>query len=328
MRPVTGMSPAEAPRSPLVDAPLIGPQLQQRWDLHHATWFTLMGVGGGIFLLSRVLGLEMRLGLWRGLPLVDMLSFLVIAVGGLILVADLGRPLRFLRAVMRPGTSWISRGAIADFIFLVTGGILVLPDLSMGGARPLAWLPWDAAGSTTGGRVIEAMAILSALVVIYYAGQVLADYSAIPYWRSPAIPIQFVLSSLAISMAVIMVMETLGGAPIGATELWLLVAFLAGLLATIAWHLRTGTHIPGKVESLEALLRGGLRIPFLAGVVGAGTALPMVLALVGLASPRSRGAMGTLSLLCTLPAGFWLRLVTLRAGYLPPVHASIRLGRR
>jgi formate-dependent nitrite reductase membrane component NrfD len=315
-------------RAPLVDAPLIGTQLQQRWDVHHATWFTLMGVGGGIFLLSRLLDLEMRLGLWLGLPLVDLLSFAVIAVGGLILVADLGRPLRFIRAVMKPGTSWISRGAIADFIFLVTGGILVLPDLTIGAARPLAWLPWDAAGSTTGGRAIEALAVLSAAVVIYYAGQVLADFTAIPYWRSPAIPIQFVLSSLAISMTVIMVMEALSREPIGAGQLWLLVAFLAGLLVTIAWHLRTDIHAPGKVESVEALLRGRLRIPFLAGVVGAGTALPIALALIGLVSPRARGAMGALSLLCTLPAGFWLRLATLRVGFFPPVHASIRLGRR
>ena len=66
--------------------------LQHEWDLYHATWFTLMGVGGGIFLLSRLMRLERGLGVWLGLPVVDLVSFAVIGVGGLILIWSLGRP--------------------------------------------------------------------------------------------------------------------------------------------------------------------------------------------------------------------------------------------
>ena len=73
--------------------------LQHEWDLYHATWFTLMGVGGGIFLLSRLMRLERGLGVWLGLPVVDLVSFIVISVGGVILLWSLGRPLRFLRPV-------------------------------------------------------------------------------------------------------------------------------------------------------------------------------------------------------------------------------------
>jgi hypothetical protein len=50
-------------QSAAVQAPLIEPQVQQHWDIPHATWFTLMGVGGGIFLLARLLGIEHRLGI-------------------------------------------------------------------------------------------------------------------------------------------------------------------------------------------------------------------------------------------------------------------------
>jgi hypothetical protein len=38
-------------------------RLQEEWDIYHATWFTVMGVGGGVFLLSRLLGLASRLGI-------------------------------------------------------------------------------------------------------------------------------------------------------------------------------------------------------------------------------------------------------------------------
>jgi formate-dependent nitrite reductase membrane component NrfD len=311
------------PLAAIGDVPLIASQAQRLWDVPHAVWFTLMGVGGGIFLVSRVLGLAGRLGACVGLPTVDLVSFAVIGAGGLVLILHLGRPLRFLRTLVRPGTSWISRGAIADFVFLVAGGVLVLPGLSVGGVTPFAWLPWTPSPSTIIGTSIEIVALISAAVVIFYAGQVLADSPAIPYWRSAAIPIQFVLSSLATSAGVVMLLATLNGEPIGAVLLWLTLATLALLLVSIVWHLRTEAGAPGKAESVTLLLRGRLRWPFLAGVVGAGTIVPMILAVLGVASPSARNAVGTVCLLCTLPTGLLLRLVTLRAGIYPPLHAVI-----
>jgi len=302
---------------------MIPPVVQTLWDIPHAVWFALMGVGGGIFLLARLLRLEMRLGIWLGLPLVDLLSFAVISIGGLILIQHLGRPFRFLRALARPGASWIARGAIADFIFMVAGGLLVLPGLTVGGATPFAGLPWDAAGGGAAGGVLEWLALLSSAVVIFYAGQVLADATAIPYWRSPAIPIQFVLSSLATSMGIVMLMQTLAAQPIGALEFGLLLLFLVLLLAVILAHLGTNTTAPGKAESLALLRQGRFRRGFLWGVVGTGTVLPIAVAVVGLALPRARDAAGLVALVATLPAGFYLRLYTLRAGLLLPVRLRL-----
>lgn len=316
------------PQPSAVVAPLIPATVQQRWGVPHATWFTLMGVGGGVFLLARLYRPVSRLGLLVGLPVVDLVSFVAIAAGGLILVADLGRPFRLVRAVCRPGTSWISRGAIADFVFLLAGGVLVLPGLRLGAATPLRWLPWDAEGAGAIGRAVEAAALVSAAVVVYYAGQVLADQTAIPYWRSPAIPVQFGLSSFAISLTVLMGLESWHRQPIGPGQCGLLLGLLAALLATVAWHVRTGVARPGKAESLDWLLRGRYRRAFLGGVVGAGTVLPMALAAVGLVAPAVRDAMGVLALAATLGGGFGLRLLTLRVGIFPPVRARLTLGRR
>jgi formate-dependent nitrite reductase membrane component NrfD len=306
---------------------LMPAQLQHEWDLYHATWFTLMGVGGGIFLLARLLRVERHLGVWLGLPVVDLVSFVVIAVGGLVLVWSLGRPFRMLRAVLKPRTSWISRGAIADFVFLVMGALLILPGVTIAGATPFAGLPWDPWATTAIGRAIEIVSLLAAAVVIVYAGLVLADKAAITFWRSPLIPMQFVLSSLAMSAATIMVMATLDGAPVGTRECVLLAVFLLALVLAIVWHQATGRAKPGKAESLERL-GTKYRWLFFGGVVGAGTVLPAALALVAAVAPRSRAAIGPVCLVLTVGAGFFLRLVTLRVGYFPPVSGALRLKKR
>lgn len=322
--PVTTTRPPAAPPRPIALMPAV---LQHEWDLYHATWFTLMGVGGGIFLLSRLMRLERGLGVWLGLPVVDLVSFVVIGVGGLILLWSLGRPLRFLRAVLKPSTSWISRGAIADFVFVVLGGALILPGLRLGDATPFAWLPWDPWASTATGRVIEAIALLSAAVVIVYAGLVLADKAAVTFWRSPAVPVQFLLSSLAMSMATVMGLQSLNGTPIDALECWLLAGFLALLLAAIAWHLTTRTAQPGKAEALARLYSTYGAI-FWGGVIAAGTVLPLLLAVVAAAVPAARDGLGAACLALTVAGGFALRLLTLRVGYFPPVSGALRLPKR
>lgn len=300
---------------------------QHEWDLYHATWFTLMGIGGGIFLLARVLRVEGRLGVWFGIPAVDVVSFVTIGVGGLVLVWSLGRPWRMLRAILKPGTSWISRGAIADFIFVVTGGLLVLPGLDLGGVTPFAWLPWDAWATNAAGTAIEIVALLSAAIVIVYAGLVLSDKAAITYWRSWLIPAQFVLSSLAMSMATVMVMEALTGAPIERVQWWLLAKFCVLLLLTIVWHVVRDRTRPGKAEAL-ARLTTTYRWLFFAGVVGAGTVLPALLAVLGAGSPSNRPALAVAGLVLTVAGGFYLRLLTLRVGYFPPVSGALRLSKR
>jgi len=307
--------------------PLMPAVLQHEWDLYHATWFTLMGVGGGVFLVTRLLRLERLTGIWLGLPVVDLVSFVVISVGGVILLWSLGRPLRFLRAALRPRTSWISRGALADFVFLLAGGALVLPGVTVGGSAPFAWLPWDPWATTRLGKGIEIAALLSSAIVIVYAGLVLADKAAVTFWRSWAIPAQFVLSSLAMSMATVMVMQTLAGTPIEAVEGGLLVTCLALLLATIAWHLLTRTTQPGKTEALARLFTVYGAV-FWGVVIGAGTVLPMLLALVAALVPPARDAVGVMALVLTVAGGFLLRLLTLRVGYFPPVSGALRVPKR
>jgi formate-dependent nitrite reductase membrane component NrfD len=309
-----------------VNIALMPAELQHEWDLYQATWFTLMGIGGGIFLIARLLRIERQLGVVFGLPLVDVISFSVIGVGSLVLVWALGRPFRMLRAVLKPATSSISRGAIADFIFVMVGGLLVVPGLTIGGAKPFSWLPWDPWVTTPVGKALEVVGLLSAASVIVYAGLALADRVAITFWRSWAIPAQFVVSSLAMSMAAVMVMGTLNRAPIDTIQCLLLAKFEALLLLTIAWHLVTNRTQPGKAESLTRV-RTKYRSWFFGGVIGAGTVLPMLLAIVAVFVPSDRGAVGIACFALTVAGGFGLRLITLRVGYFPPISGALKKRR-
>jgi formate-dependent nitrite reductase membrane component NrfD len=311
------------PQNVFMDRFVLEPKVQRVWDVPHATWFTLMGVGGGLFILARLFGLEADLGRFLGLPVVDLVSFLAIAVGGVILIADLGRPLRFLRAVLNPRTSWISRGAIADIAFLALGGLLVLPDLRVGGAAPFSFFPWDARAGSPPGLAIEVAAMVSAAVVTFYAGQVLAEPRAIPYWNSPAVPLQFVASSAATSLATVMLLAVASGRDLSGALFGSLALSLAVLAGLVVGHLRTRREVPGKSHSLEALTRGRYRAPFLGGVLLAGTVLPLALALTGMAVAAWRGALGVLCFALLVPAGFLLRLITLRVGIFPPVRSVL-----
>lgn len=308
------------PQNVFMDRFLLEPKVQRVWDIPHATWFTLMGLGGGLFIIARVLNLELLVGTWWGLPAADLVSFLTIALGGFILIADLGKPLRFIRAVLNPGTSWISRGAIADFVFLLAGGVLVIPNLAIGDAHPFSWLPWDASAGNAAGRTLELITMLAGVVVVFYAGQVLASPRSIPYWNSPAIPLQFLLSSLALSMATLMLMEVIGDRRVTAGQLWVSEAFLAGLAGTIVCHLATKRDVPGKSHSLEALIRGRYRLWFVPGVLLGGTVLPAILAVAAIPAKGARDSVAVIVFAILVPASFLLRLVTLRVGIFPPVR--------
>ncbi len=316
------------PQNVFMDQFNLEARTQRVWDINHAIWFTLMGVGGGVFLAGRILNLTEGLGYLLGIPTVDVVSFLAIAVGGAILVADLGRPLQAWRAFVNVRTSWISWGAWSDLIFLVVAGLLVLPALSLGGSEPFSGLGWDPHGGDGGGLALEIVAGVAAVVVMTYAGAVLARPRAIPYWNSPAVPLQFLLSSAAMSVAVVMLIEVIAGEPVTAGQMVLLAVLTAALLVTMVVHLLTRTAEPGKRESLERLLRGQYRGLFAGFVVAAGTALPLVLAIVGAAASGARDVLAVLCFLLLVPGGFWLRLITLRVGIFPPVHIPSARGPR
>ncbi|MEK7848847.1 MAG: hypothetical protein AAB270_07970, partial [Chloroflexota bacterium] len=72
----------------------------------------LSGAGAGAWLFS----------IYFGLPAGMFLSLMVVALGGVAHLLFLGRMGRVWRIVLRPHSSWISRGLLSMAVFLVSGG--------------------------------------------------------------------------------------------------------------------------------------------------------------------------------------------------------------
>ena len=244
---------------------IIAARPQREWSWFVVVAFFLGGVGAGVFFLSLILG-NLKWGLATGL--------VVVALGtNGAFVLDLGRPTRFWRAMLRPGTSWISRGILFILSFLLLGILYFLPFVVSG-------LPWEK-GTSLGG-VVGVLAALAALGVMTYTGFVLSYSPAIPFWNTTLLPIIFIIYANMGGTAVIFflnpfleksavnlkVLETL--------EIFLLLAAVGLILVYLLTSYYTQV---GARESVRMILRGRLALPFFLGVVLVGLVIPLAISL-------------------------------------------------
>jgi formate-dependent nitrite reductase membrane component NrfD len=299
--------------NPFTQRWIMEPKPQNVWGVPHSVWFTLMGIGGALFINRALFGIE--LGRLLGMPIADLLGMLLIGIGGLILIADLGRPLRVLRALANPKTSWISVGAISDFIFMGADGLWTLGELNLG-SGPLFGATW---ANSPIGVALQAIACLAALVVIMYPGFVLSYSPSIPFWNTTLVPMHFLAYAFgsAVGLAIISHLW----APVEASTLRTWVAAGGILLAVcallLAAHVLNGkySHTASRV-SVERLLKGELQAIFVWGAVFVGLVVPAVLGLFGYlgAGPFMLAAAGLAVLV-----GNWLsKLSVIRAGTYAP----------
>jgi formate-dependent nitrite reductase membrane component NrfD len=255
------------------------------------------GIGAGAWLLSACFGV--RLGLWLGLVCVGVCS-------GLAHLAFLGRPERFWRILRRPNASWISRGIWSIGIFLASGGAYVGLDLP-GPGRSLLLL----------------LSLAAALGVLLYEGFVYAASVAIPFWRTPLLPLLYVAYGVRGGAALLLVLAALGGArfDLEAMEaIKLFVVASTGLL--VALLLGSARCRGGAAErSMRRLLFGPLAPAFYGGTLLLGIVIP-----IGLGAAHAFGA-GGLALLtvigvASLLGDFYVKYCVVKAGvYVPTVGA-------
>jgi len=286
---------------PLVLAPnqfLIGYQPQREWAWLIATAFFLGKVGAGLFLISYFSDFD--LGAFAGV--------LIVGVGKTTAhLLYLGRPLRFLRAVVGWRTSWISRGIIALGVFIPCGLVYVAPYLGIAFVR---------------GGVADAfgvVAVVAAAVVMVYDGFVLKASRGVPLWDSYLMPVLVLFYALLGGVTLTLTLEVLEGDTTTARLDWLQVALLALNLVLIAIVVLNAQvrHAAAQYGS-TLLTRGPLGWLFLAGAVGVGLAGTLVLA--GIAISTGSDVALVLGSITDLAGHFFVFFSILRAG----LHAPIR----
>lgn len=217
-------------------------------------WLALFFVelGAGLFFFSILFS-----SLWGML----LGWFIVLALGGGSFLVHMGRPLRAYRALMRPQTSWISRGVIFIGLFGVIGAILmalsyVAPNLNL--------------------FALQIIAAISCFLVALYGGLLLNYIRAIPLWNSGMLPLTLIVAGFWGGAEILLGINLVTGASIERVEPWIrvLLPFFALLiplyLATIHYSSVTGSG------SVRRILAGDLALYFYWGVVVIGLVLPLI----------------------------------------------------
>ena len=280
---------------------------QTHWRIWHAIWFWAMGIGSGIFCLRQFLGFSGG-GLFWGMNAIDVIGLVLVAIGGIILILDLGKPFRFLNSLLKPKNAWISRGAISDFIFLGIGVLYVLPGLTSS-------LPWsDAVFSEADafGRILIVLAIFFAFIIMIYPGFVLYYSKNIPFWNSILTPILFLEYALTSSFGLLGLMGALNGDKLPDIFYILFTTTLVlTLLTTVLYILeRKSVGNPCIEESISCLLKGKA-----SGWFWLSQILGIVVPILLLATRSDDFTVLLWSGICTIIGSFIFRYSQLIAGY-------------
>jgi formate-dependent nitrite reductase membrane component NrfD len=159
---------------------------QTFWNWLIGTAFFLGGLGAGLFVLSVLT--DHTAGMLAG--------YLIVVVGkNTAHMLFLGRPARFWRAAMRPDRSWIARGIWAMGFFAVSGLILLLPRVLGATWQLSGWL----------NNAATAVAVLSAVIIMFYDGFVMNCSPGVAFWRTRLLPL------------LLLMYATLGGATLSLT---------------------------------------------------------------------------------------------------------------
>lgn len=220
------------------------PWQQAHWDWRAAGNFVCGGAGAGLLVftaLSGATGLALTLLALAGMGLVGL--------GLLCVWLEIGRPWRAMNVMRRPGSSWMSREAMAaPLVFILGLGVA---------AGVQAWTP---------------LLLLAALGFLYCQARIVQAAKGIPAWREPLTVPLLVVTGLAEGAGLFWLS---GVAP--ARGAVLLVAIFAALLVG-RWLLwRSWRDRLARVAAAPALAAvdiAGRRLYWLGG------ALPLALALV------------------------------------------------
>ena len=293
--------------------PKVNGQMQTEWSWLIAIYLFLGGVGAGAYTIAAINGfigeqlrLSTMLGLWIGFP--------ALLVGSVFLVADLGSPTRALLAGMRPGSSWMARGFWIISVFMILAFVHLVLFLFTDGA---AIAPIAIAG------------IVFAVLTMAYTGILLATSKGIPFWRSGAVPIVFVVSALVtghFTLMIGMVIFNEGAATLAALKTMALEAAVLVVLEILAifFFLHESSKHPDSKESADRILR---RLSFVVGYFLLGLAAPLTLMLILLLAMAEAGAGAVMAVVAVgallgLAGGLILRQSVLACGALPTLNIA------
>jgi formate-dependent nitrite reductase membrane component NrfD len=292
------------------------PQGVWRWKI--AAYLFLAGMGAGAIIVG-VLGdflgytAPAKIAITFGVP--------AVAFSTLFLIMDLGRPAKFFRAMLHPGTSWISRGFFIVSALIVSGGFTVI-----------LWV-WPFGGvldaNQTLRTALEVTSLIFAVATCIYTGILIGVVVSRPFWNNPLLPILFLISAVSTGIGGVFFITPIAGSVLGTTDVETArflthlesADLLLVLVEAITIYLYLTLVFDRAPEAATLLLKGRLSGLFWGGFLGAGLLVPVVIESFALATHQ--GASQPLAPLVAgvflLIGGFLMRLLILAAGIRSPL---------
>lgn len=236
------------------------------------------------------------------------MAFVMLAVGMLCLLADLGRPEEFYLLFLRPTGSFVSIGTFA-LALLATCLAIALAEsvLTLGPA-------WRNVS-----MIAKAVGVVVAVVVMVYTGLLLENVVAVDLWQSWLLPVLFLLSALSCGCAVVLLSASFcDGCSGGLTWVRSLPVVDAGVIvleAIAALAFVATVNAASAARPFDALLTGDQAYAFWFGFVGCGILAPLAVETSALFVRRShRPSVVVAMAVVVLIGGFSLRSVLVHAG--------------
>lgn len=282
------------------------------WPWYYVSvYFFLGGVAAGSYLLATIA--DVFGDSQEDAPIIRFghyVSAILILICPLLLIADLGQPLRFWRMLTQ--FKWDSPVSLGSWGLFLFGFFSVL--------SALIWLAKEGrfekgALSSTGGLLLrlprQVIASIGALFGIFVAGYtgVLLSSTTNPFWNeNPLLGITFLTSALSTAIALVSILLIWRGHNrlIGLhnfRSLWLIV--LGFELFLVIWEVFFARG--------SLLLSGQFLFTFGIAVILVGVLIPLVLLAWKVGRPISNGLLVTIAVL-VLIGGFFLRYTVLVAG--------------
>lgn len=317
--------PSTTPRGAAEDGYYNVPMLKPpTWRWHIALYFFFEGISAGSYLLATLADLFGK-GRFRRLTrrgyYTSFLSFLPCPP---LLIADLGRPARFLHMlrVFKPSSpmnvgSWALSAYSAPLSLLVVRQLIedvsIAPRLFPRRSGQALLVPRQPFVLRMGLRLLEAMGIPFALTMASYPGVLLSTTST-PLWcKSRWLGALFSCSAIGTGAAATSLALALRSTDNDRAQAILeKIEQLAGVCEGVALV----GYLTTSRETAKPLVKGRYRWHFWVGAVGVGLVLPTLLRARAAKQPKKRSTTSLLSSVCTLVGGLALKWAVTYAGRL------------
>lgn len=312
---------------------------QDAWGWYIAIYLFLGGMGGGGMLVSYYL--QRRTEDIKVASRAALLSWIIVVVGTLFLILDLGRPERFYLVFMSPKlnpNSMIVVGSSILTLYMIFGALYITAIHDW-----FKFLPWY--GKKSFANVMGIISASIGFLVTYYTGVLIGVVKQIPFWHTPALPLLFIASAISTGVVAVLWTDMAMGIRLPFEERkhyirncamlsrWDSVLIAIELLILFTYLAITIQGPQEAAIAVNRILFGDLAIMFVGGVILMGLGVPLLLEYAHIMRESEETETKTTRVRCkclmpiiagilVVAGGLILRYVVLAAGantiFLPP----------